>query len=581
MATERLIVELDAQTKKFDSKLASTNTKMNKLDNSVTKTDKSLSGFSKTAKAAGIAIGALATSMALGAFTRYADQIQNAENQLRTVTQSTKEFNAVQDELRRIAIETRQSLNDLTSVYARFKRAGDEAGFTIQETLDLTESLTKAFKIEGNTTAEVNSVLLQLTQSFRSGRIAGEEFRALSEGSTIALRALSAELGVSTGELKEMAAQGLITPQALIAGLQGAEKEIDKQFAALAPTFSDVGAGMGRVFTAAFDNSIADSTSGKLKSMLLDMGADIERFFTGKESLTESGLERRIDKISEKVLRLRTEFSALSDEDKKGAFFLLKRTEIANHELDGYIERLSQLQNSTALEMSITGGGEDPRIQQERDFIEQVLEIQSQKFVTDEDRFHQEVAIHKAALDNKLINEREYQKAVNESSLSYVKSQESETGANKKATAVKLTQQQAGIRAGMALNTLLFEDNKAIAAGLIIADTAAGIMKTIATMGMPAAIPFVALTAATGAAQLANALSATKGGGGGISGTSGSSNVNTQENFEAETSSLELSNASDSGSSSNTIKFATDSGDELMDTIAKLLNKGKQEGRFV
>lgn len=68
-------------------------------------------------------------------------------------------------------------------------------------------------------------------------------------------------------------------------------------------------------------------------------------------------------------------------------------------------------------------------------------------------------------------------------------------------------------RTAAAVNETMFNDNKLIKAGTVVADTAAGIMRTVAEMGMPKAIPFIAATAAMGVAQLANVMSASKGGG--------------------------------------------------------------------
>lgn len=576
MATEQLIVELDARTAKLDAKLRRTESRLDELDGTVKKTDGSLKSFSKTASRAGAAIVALGAIVGAGAFVRYADQIQLAENQLKSVTASTEEFNAVQDELRRIAGETRQSLSELTSVYARFKRAGEEAGFTIQETLDLTESLTKAFKIEGNTTAEVNSVLLQLTQSFRSGVIAGEEFRSLSEGSTLVLRALSKQLGVATGDLKEMAAQGLVTPEALIAGLKGADKEINEQFVELEPTFAEVGTAMGRVFTAAFDDSVAESTSSKLKATLIDIASDIEHFLTGDETLTESGLEKRINEMAVKVLAMKEEFNELSEEER-GFSFLADRIRIATAELDAYQNRLNELQASDPVELLAVGGVEDPRIQQERDFALAVLEIRAEQQGTLEDEFQHEVEVHKLALDAKLINEREYQKAVNDSAKNFVKAKKVEAATDKAATATKLDQQRRGIAAGMALNSALFDDNKAIAAGLIVADTATAIMKSLSIN--PYDYVNVGILAATGAAQLANALSASKGGGASSGASGGGGSPQQQESFTPETSDIGLDFRTDDASSVQVIRFDTETGDQLIDALSGMLNENMRQGR--
>tara|TARA_R110002124_G_scaffold280791_1_gene454457 strand:- start:366 stop:2144 length:1779 start_codon:yes stop_codon:yes gene_type:complete len=591
MASEELIIVLNAKTAKLDAKLKATDEKLNRLTKSTKKTDNSLKSFSKSALAAKGAMVGLIGALGVGVFTRFADQVQKAESQLKSITSSTEEFNIVQDELRRIAVDTRQSVSELTSVYARFKRAGEEAGFTIQETLDLTESLTKAMKIEGNTTAEVNSVLLQLTQSFRSGIIAGEEFRAISEGSTIVLKSLAAELGVTTGELKKMASEGLVTPEALIAGLKDTEKAINEQFADLEPTFAEVGTAMGRAFTAAYDDSIVENQSGKLKQFLIDTGADIEAFFSGQETLSESEIEKRIDKVAVRLLELKTEFRDLADKDLVSAI-LNTQIAIQTDKLNALQERLNALQTTTAIDIDITGGAEDPRIQREKDFALAVMEIHFAQTESDQERFEREVEIHKLAKDNMLMSETEYQKAVNDSAERFaktnLKNMEKAAKAEEKIEALKRS--FAGRTAQTLLSSTLSTTDKIFS---IVKDSAAGQIeaygltagaKALAELGPIAGPPVAAsyIGWSQVAAGVVRALPMSGGGSGGAGTPGGGSNGQTQQqrkepDFQPETSSLEFTNTTDTGQS--TFNLTVPDGDQIGEAIANWLSKAQNEGR--
>ena len=72
---------------------------------------------------------------------------------------------------------------------------------------------------------------------------------------------------------------------------------------------------------------------------------------------------------------------------------------------------------------------------------------------------------------------------------------------------------QTAIRGALALANVFFEDNKALRGALIIADTAAGIVRQFAELPYPAALATSASIAAAGAAQLATVQSTTKGSG--------------------------------------------------------------------
>lgn len=149
--------------------------------------------------------------------------------------------------------------------------------------------------------------------------------------------------------------------------------------------------------------------------------------------------------------------------------------------------------------------------------------------------------------------------------------------AERKIAKKRLDDQGKYIKSAMILSNEFLEDNKAVNAGLVIADTATAIMASLKIN--PYDYANVAVIAATGLVQLSNILGASKGGGA-VSGSSGAAATEPpQANFEPETSALELTDSSDSGSAQTTINFGTDSGDDLIDAIAAALNKAKREGR--
>ena len=146
----------------------------------------------------------------------------------------------------------------------------------------------------------------------------------------------------------------------------------------------------------------------------------------------------------------------------------------------------------------------------------------------------------------------------------------------------RLTAFRTYVAAASAINSQFLEDNKLIKAGLIVADTAAAVMMQLSSGDPYTAFARAALAAVTGAVQLANALSSKKGGGTISSGSGGGAATAQapQQDFQRETTGLELTDASEEGSTVQTIRFATDTGDSLADAIAAALNAGREEGRF-
>jgi tape measure domain-containing protein len=396
MATtaEKLVVELDAKIGDYKRKMREAGASGEKAGKKTAagfkKADKEIKDVSSSLfKFSNVARGVAAAIAAIGV-TQFADQLQIAENQLKNVTSSTEQFVFVQQELNRIAMETRQNVSELTSVYARFARAGQEAGFTQQEVLSLTESLTKAFKIEGNEVSEVNSILLQLTQSFRKGRIDGEEFRAVSEGSTQVLQALAKQMGVNIGELKELGAQGLLTPRELAKGLENLKPEIDRQFKDLGPTFSEVGTALGNVFAAAFKATGLQGLLGVIKREIVD--------FTN--SLNESISEDPLTKLNFELTFLQAQLSQLRGGSNPITELLFDEDEL-ERQIKALRERIATLQTEAAgvLDVTIKKGDTDLQLQRQAEFQEMLKELKLTGLETDEEIFIKTVELHKAMLD--------------------------------------------------------------------------------------------------------------------------------------------------------------------------------------
>ena len=76
-----------------------------------------------------------------------------------------------------------------------------------------------AAKLAGASTIEASNAFRQLAQALGSGRLAGDEFRSVSEQVPTVLAPIAAELGVSIGKLKELAAEGALTSDVVLRAL--------------------------------------------------------------------------------------------------------------------------------------------------------------------------------------------------------------------------------------------------------------------------------------------------------------------------------------------------------------------------
>lgn len=247
------VVNLKLDANQFNRAIQGVESNTAKLNKQVGQTNKQLDNMSKEfSRATGFskelnrAINSLRNVFAAVFAFRIAEgfisDLQATENQIRTVTTSLEEFISVQEDLSRVAEETRQSYDATAKLYARIARANDELGLSQQQIVTITENVNKALAAQGASAQEARSVLLQLSQAFGSGRLAGEEFRAVAEGAPLILQDIAAALTrmnggmeVTVGQLKQMAADGEITGDVLAEAMQNAERSM-KAFETTLPT---------------------------------------------------------------------------------------------------------------------------------------------------------------------------------------------------------------------------------------------------------------------------------------------------------------------------------------------------------
>lgn len=172
----------------------------------------------------------------VNAFIQASDAAQTLENKLKAVTTSAKQFQFVQAELYKMAIENRVSVTSLGTAYQRFRNAMD--GASDSTILDFIDTLSKGLVTFGATTGEAASTITQLSQAFNKGKLDGDEFRSVSENFPPLMNALTVAFGKTKEEIYALSRAGLITGDTLVQAFAGVSKQINGQFAKTIPTIS-------------------------------------------------------------------------------------------------------------------------------------------------------------------------------------------------------------------------------------------------------------------------------------------------------------------------------------------------------
>ncbi len=152
-----------------------------------------------------------------------------------------------------------------------------------------------AAKLAGSSTIEASNAFRQLAQALGSGRLAGDEFRSVSEQVPTVLAPIAAELGVNIGELKKFAAEGKLTSDVVLRALGRVGKDGSEFLQELLkndPTqvfkdFNNATEDLSRAFGDAFRPAVEAAT--KALTELVKITTDFINSAAGQASLILAG----------------------------------------------------------------------------------------------------------------------------------------------------------------------------------------------------------------------------------------------------------------------------------------------------
>lgn len=160
----------------------------------------------------------------------FADGYAEIQNKLRLVESasisSSKGLNNVFD----IALKTNQSINATSGVYQRFAQNAETLKISQAQIASLTETVSKAVAVSGASAGAADAALTQFGQALGSGILRGDEFNSVMEQTPALAKAIATGLGVTTGELRNMAKEGKLTMDVLVPALERAKESVDDQF---------------------------------------------------------------------------------------------------------------------------------------------------------------------------------------------------------------------------------------------------------------------------------------------------------------------------------------------------------------
>lgn len=198
---------------KLFADLARLQSDMNKANKTV---DTAMRNIDKSVGMAKRAFGSITTSFGLAQVAKLADEYKKFDSQLQLSTKNLNDYTAAYDNVIRIGRTAQSDIGAIGVLYARLNNNMKDLGITQAQVASTTETISLALRTNNATVQETNSVMLQLSQSFGSGKLNGQEFLAVAEGAPLLLRQLAKSMGVPFGALKDLSSQGMITREELL-----------------------------------------------------------------------------------------------------------------------------------------------------------------------------------------------------------------------------------------------------------------------------------------------------------------------------------------------------------------------------
>ena len=166
-------------------------------------------------------------AIAFAAFRAVQTGIQRVESErrIKLLGERFGEYAQLQDAATQAAQKFKLSQTEanqaLANAFARLR----PLGVSLEDITSTFGGFRTAAVLGGATAAEASAAFTQLSQALGSGALRGDEFRSIAEQAPLVLQAISDETGVAAGDLKEYAAQGLLTSDIVIKALKRIEAE--------------------------------------------------------------------------------------------------------------------------------------------------------------------------------------------------------------------------------------------------------------------------------------------------------------------------------------------------------------------
>ncbi|HHF4450171.1 TPA: tape measure protein [Haemophilus influenzae] len=213
-----------AKAKQFSERTTQYLNNIEKAANTINKTT------SRTFWAGIVSSGGSYLSSGISDVIKYADSYTELQNRIRLVTNSQTAMVVATESVFDISLKTNQAVGATAQIYQRFAQNADRLNLSQLQVSELTETVAKSVAISGASAGAAEAALMQFGQALGSAELRGDELNSVIEQTPGLADAIAKGLGVTTGELKNLAKAGQLDIHTVIQALVKARDTVDNDF---------------------------------------------------------------------------------------------------------------------------------------------------------------------------------------------------------------------------------------------------------------------------------------------------------------------------------------------------------------
>lgn len=193
--------------------------------------------------------------------TAVSDKFASIKARIDLINDGSQSTASIMDKVYQASERSRGSYTDMLDSVAKLNMLAKDSFSSNDEAIRFVEQLNMQFKLSGAQVGEVSSAMTQLTQAMAAGRLQGDEFNSIMENAPMLAQAISQEMGVPIGQLKQLGSEGKITADVIKSALFNSAEETQAKFNEMPMTFQEVGQQLSNTMFQAFQPVMEELSS--------------------------------------------------------------------------------------------------------------------------------------------------------------------------------------------------------------------------------------------------------------------------------------------------------------------------------